>query len=261
MTFESRRTRRRRRLSESLAALLLACAMGTASAAGLTEEPSAALSPVAEDVTVGAMSTVPVAQGLAGWWARTHLESEWLGRPSLKTSFLAAQSGECLDADRARPESGLALADALHQTNRQQEGLVDYVSRTFKVSVDLASRIVMTAYREASFVGVSPFLVLAVIEKESSFQPGARSPVGAVGLMQVMAKYHAQRFSTGGKRVDLAHPETNIKVGSTILREYLDASKGNLKQALSRYSGGTKGYAGEVLSTYGRLKAQQDGSR
>lgn len=187
--------------------------------------------------------------------------SDWFGHSPYKVSFTAPLEKHCFDVSRvSNTNPSLGLVEKVKDTALQQEGLVAYVRETFRVSSDLASRIVKTAYREAIFSGVSPILVLAIIEKESSFQPGARSPVGAVGLMQVMAKYHAKRFSPPGKLIDLTHVETNIKVGSKILREYLDATQGNLKLALSRYSGNTKGYPVAVLDTYQRLKTETDPS-
>lgn len=184
---------------------------------------------------------------------------DWFGQSPFRVSSVAQAENHCVDVSRvANAHPSLSLIDKVRSVASEQEGLVTYVSQTFRLSADMASRIVRTAYREALFVGVSPLLVLAIIEKESGFQPSARSPVGAIGLMQVMAKYHVDRFSTPGKRIDLTHVETNIKVGSHILREYLDAAQGNIKQALSRYSGGTKGYSTAVLDTYQRLKSDND---
>ena len=45
---------------------------------------------------------------------------------------------------------------------------------------------------------------------------------------------------------DLTEPAENVRIGSSILREYLDASGGDLGAALKRYSGGGKGYAQRV---------------
>lgn len=70
--------------------------------------------------------------------------------------------------------------------------------------------------READRQKVDPSLILAVIQKESSFDPGAYSRMGAVGLMQVLpstAKW------LGLKDPDLLwNPETNIKYGVKYIR-------------------------------------------
>ena len=57
--------------------------------------------------------------------------------------------------------------------------------------------------------GVPPSLVVALIEEESGGQPDIVSSAGAVGLMQII-----QRFHPG---VDLTDPATNIDVGTHVL--------------------------------------------
>lgn len=127
-----------------------------------------------------------------------------------------------------------------------------YMQTKFKVSPELSRRIVSSAYSEAKQVGVSPQLLLAIMERESGFQPNAKSSVGAVGLMQVMGKYHAHKLGT--PNVDLTHPETNIKLGAKVLQEYVKLAGGNLQRALKNYSGGARNYANKVLGTYQSLK-------
>lgn len=68
----------------------------------------------------------------------------------------------------------------------------------------------------------SPSLILAVIQTESTFKMDARSPVGAVGLMQVLpstAKYIAHKWNIGTykKARDLNDPFVNITIGVAYL--------------------------------------------
>ena len=63
--------------------------------------------------------------------------------------------------------------------------------------------------------GLDPTLVVAVIRVESDAQPWARSPKGAVGLMQVMP-HMAERFAIVG---DLTRIESNIELGCLILSD------------------------------------------
>jgi soluble lytic murein transglycosylase-like protein len=84
---------------------------------------------------------------------------------------------------------------------------------------------------------------LGVIATESGFNRRAVSSAGARGLMQVLPSAHPQLLS-GGR--DLSDPAVNVTIGSSILRGYLDDSGGDLAAALSRYSGGGKGYARRV---------------
>lgn len=249
-----------RHIRQGLAGLSLALAAGTVLAGG--EAAGSSMPAAAPALTVAAPVPAPLANEFsieAADLSANPAYLDWFGQSPFRVSSAVQADDHCVDVSRvANAHPSLSLIDKVRSAASEQEGLVTYVSQTFRLSADMASRIVKTAYREALFAGVSPLLVLAIIEKESGFQPSARSPVGAIGLMQVMAKYHVDRFSTPGKRIDLTHVETNIKVGSRILREYLDAAQGNIKQALSRYSGGTKGYSTAVLDTYQRLKSDND---
>jgi soluble lytic murein transglycosylase-like protein len=87
---------------------------------------------------------------------------------------------------------------------------------------------------EATRVALPPELVLAVIEVESNFDRWAISRVGAQGLMQIMPFWLKE---IGRPDDNLFRPETNVRMGCTILRHYLDREKGNLQRALARYNG------------------------
>jgi soluble lytic murein transglycosylase len=88
---------------------------------------------------------------------------------------------------------------------------------------------------------LDPALVAAVIYQESRFRPKARSPQGAMGLMQLLpdtARGIAVR--TGGSRFevgDLEDPEINVRYGSWYLRHLLD-KYGSKERALAAYNGG-----------------------
>jgi soluble lytic murein transglycosylase len=75
----------------------------------------------------------------------------------------------------------------------------------------------------AQAVGLDPYVVAAVIREESSYDPRARSVVGAVGLMQLMpdtARFVAQEL--GRPLRDLAllwEPPVNITLGSRYLAQ------------------------------------------
>jgi soluble lytic murein transglycosylase-like protein len=93
-----------------------------------------------------------------------------------------------------------------------------------------------------------PDLVLAIIEVESRFDPWAVSPVGAVGLMQVMPFWPKQL----GIDNQLVRAAANIRIGCEILRFYLRREAGNWRKALARYNGsiGRNAYAERVLSRW-----------
>ena len=80
---------------------------------------------------------------------------------------------------------------------------------------------------------VDPKLVLAVIEVESAWNPMARSPKGALGLMQLMPET-AARFEVH----DPFDSKKNIEGGVRYLRFLLDLFHQNLTYALGAYNAG-----------------------
>lgn len=87
---------------------------------------------------------------------------------------------------------------------------------------------------EAKRAGLWPELVLAVIEVESNFDRFAISSAGAMGLMQVMPFWLDEIGQPGDNLFDI---HTNLRMGCTILKYYLDKEDGNLTPALARYNG------------------------
>lgn len=92
-----------------------------------------------------------------------------------------------------------------------------------------------------SVYNVDPFLISSVIRQESIFNPVILSPVGAVGLMQIMpytGKYIAQQLKEDFFVDSLTRPGFNIRYGVYYLRELLDQFNENLVLVLASYNGG-----------------------
>jgi len=89
-------------------------------------------------------------------------------------------------------------------------------------------------HQEASRAKLHPELVLAVIDVESNFDRFAISKAGAQGLMQVMPFWLKE---IGQPRDSLFNVRTNLRMGCTILKFYLNKEKGDLTRALARYNG------------------------
>jgi len=122
--------------------------------------------------------------------------------------------------------------------------IVAVLCAEFRVTPADSMAIAHAVLNASTRYGVSPLLLLAVIAIESSFDQHAVSVGGAKGLMQILPAAHP-RLITGVR--DLCDPGINVRIGSAILRDYLDAAHGDLDLALSRYSGGAKGYARRVV--------------
>ena len=89
---------------------------------------------------------------------------------------------------------------------------------------------------------LEPQLLAAVIYQESKFDADARSPSGAVGLMQLLPETgQGIADRTGGSQWtpdDLLNPELNIRYGSWYLRHLLDKYDDDVNKALAAYNGG-----------------------
>ncbi|EAS46374.1 Lytic transglycosylase, catalytic [marine gamma proteobacterium HTCC2207] len=94
-------------------------------------------------------------------------------------------------------------------------------------------------HSEASRAGLSPEIVLALIEVESHFDRYAVSSAGAQGMMQIMPFW---KHEIGRPEDNLINIQTNLRYGCTILKYYLDREKGRLADALARYNGSYEQY-------------------
>ncbi len=136
--------------------------------------------------------------------------------------------------------------------------LVDMSTRLKKFVGNPETRIVILkqVHYEANRVNIAPELVLAVIEVESAFDEFAISVSGARGLMQVMP-FWLDEIGVSDK--NLFKIRTNLRMGCTILRYYLDIETGNLTRALARYNGslGKYNYPNKVLKALNTRWFQQ----
>lgn len=177
---------------------------------------------------------VTLAVFLASFSALFLLLQERFGFQILESALEVVQSEASAISSRVLPA---AADDALPTAeDARHVALAEYLAKRYKVAQDLTLDFVRIAHAEGARVGLDPLLVMAVISVESRFNPIAESVVGAKGLMQIIPKFHADKFAPFGGERAVFEPEANIRVGTRILKEYL-ARTGNLGIALQMYAG------------------------
>jgi soluble lytic murein transglycosylase-like protein len=149
----------------------------------------------------------------------------------------AAAASSSFDPELKRLlQEAIASSDGFEDRFEAEVWLHDMSHRLARFVDDPKERIVLlrSIHYEATRAGLEPELVLAVIEVESRFDRFAISRVGARGLMQVMP-FWLDEINLSDK--NLFKIRTNLRMGCTILRYYLDMENGNLGPALARYNG------------------------
>ena len=133
-------------------------------------------------------------------------------------------------------QKAIEEADSFQDRFDAEVWLLDMSNRLTKKVPDPQKRLQLLkqVHYEASRANLIPELVLAVIDVESNFDRFAISRAGAIGLMQVMPFWLKEIGRPGDNLFNL---RTNLRMGCTILRYYLDKEKGNLTHALMRYNG------------------------
>jgi soluble lytic murein transglycosylase-like protein len=154
-----------------------------------------------------------------------------VGEARAENAFSFGLTGE---SRRLRDELGEAQGELeLTRNQLDRANRVISFSAKYRISADLAGSIYDIAMQE----GIEPDLGFRLVKLESEFNERATSPVGAVGLTQVMpatAKY----FVKTATRETLYDRDTNLRVGFKYLRSLIREYKGNLKIALLVYNRG-----------------------
>ena len=139
--------------------------------------------------------------------------------------------------DGANAEASVEPGSTLTQAQESRyRALSEFVARRYRVSQGVAFDLVSHAHQVGGQLQLDPLLIIAVIAIESRFNPIAQSNAGAKGLKQIIPKYHEDKLGEFGGEHAVFDPETNIEVGSLILREYIRRT-GNLSIALQMYAG------------------------
>lgn len=141
-----------------------------------------------------------------------------------------------LEARVQQVNSGWASLSEYYEKNVAP---IERVLLRYSRDTALVERIAVALVREANRVDLEPRLLLAVLLVENPWlEPDIRSPVGAIGLMQVMPVH---RGGWSACEQDLEDVDANICHGASIFAHYFRASNENLDRALLRYNGCVNG--------------------
>ena len=245
-----------------------------ARAIGAARRPALAV-PLAMLLVAGAMSTSlrgdPGASAPAEMWidaggAVSHppmFASLFTPRHVMPRLALPWESSSARRDVMASPAALRPASRAPSSLTPEQRKIAQFVARKYRIAMADVQHLVAYAYRSAKEFRLDPHLVLAVMSIESSFNPDARSPAGAQGLMQVLTRVHADKFARFGGASAAFDPMANISVGTRILKEYL-VREGSVEGALKSYVGAAlhehdSGYGYKVLSERERISAAAAG--
>ena len=143
--------------------------------------------------------------------------------PAASALMLASAGDISRDIEEAEAE----------QERARRSARVSAFARQYDIALELAGTIHDIALAE----GLEPELAFRLVQAESEFKTRATSPVGAVGLTQVMPST-ARYIVRGITRERLYEPRTNLKVGFRYLRGLIRENDGNLRLALLSYNRG-----------------------
>lgn len=131
-----------------------------------------------------------------------------------------------LIVSNTRPSDGVAVTS-------YEVPKAETVRATRYVPLDRSLQYDALINEHAGLNGVRTDLVRAVIQVESAYNTFAKSPKGAIGLMQLMPATIRQ-FSVANPY----NPAQNIRAGVAYLRELLDRYSDNEELALAAYNAG-----------------------
>jgi soluble lytic murein transglycosylase len=148
------------------------------------------------------------------------------------------------DLDKTEPEFRLYTGTLYHRLDQYLKKFKvlnalfrDYPNLVSKPAIELYYSQNAVQSEHFSKIDIDGLLLLSLIRQESAFNTKARSPAGALGLMQVMPTT-ARRISRIRRASELLNPSINIKVGSKYFSYLMRNYGGDAELALAAYNAG-----------------------
>jgi soluble lytic murein transglycosylase-like protein len=155
----------------------------------------------------------------------------------VEAEMLAAQAADTLPAAAAlTPEQNPEVRE-LWLARAMERDAESFVQRFRGQGYSLTPTLAKSIQRAAREFDIDPEVAFGLVRAESSFRNQATSPVGAVGLTQLMPRTAAW-MEPGVTRAQLRDPDTNLRIGFKYLRYLLDKYDGNENLALLAYNRG-----------------------
>lgn len=144
------------------------------------------------------------------------------------------------------PQETITVTKTVEVPAYKSNVLVD-TADVFLFDVPLSDSLQRYIYEICADENVPVTLVMAMIEHESGFDPGAVSPTDDYGLMQINAVNH-EWLKEEYRCADMMNPYQNVFCGISIISSYID-KYGELDKALMAYN----------MGNYGAQKAWKNG--
>ena len=127
---------------------------------------------------------------------------------------------------------------ARYRNGMEKIDFYDFKENILRMRSPVFSNIVETVFRKSREFHFNPYLVMALIQVESGFDPYAVSKSGAYGLMQVNYPVWKNELNIDSRKIFKV--EYNIELGLKILSRYYQETQGNMVAALFLYNNGYK---------------------
>jgi soluble lytic murein transglycosylase-like protein len=120
------------------------------------------------------------------------------------------------------------------QRFEEREARVRQYAEHYAISPQLSRKILDAALAE----GLDPDLAFRMIRVESRFQPRARGPQGALGLVQILPSTARRLDPSLRAPEDILDPQTNLRLGFRYLRAHIERFNGDVRLGLLAYNRG-----------------------
>jgi len=137
---------------------------------------------------------------------------------------------------------------------KEKDIFVESMAKEAKLNYEEAYKINSAVLACSKKYSIPHSVVLGLIDKESGFNTHAMSNSGAIGLTQVLIKWHFDKYKRLSKELgikDVYDVDLNVQLGCSVLKEYMISTR-HLTSALVRYIGNSDpqyniAYAADVI--------------